>query len=118
MPADFGEIADYHRREAHRFLSLAQAARERESFSEAEYLTALAARHTETSHEQKMGMRQEPGPARPASVDQMSRRWPPEPQPTPFAAACLLAALRGAEQIALVFRRWMPKRSERGLSHR
>ncbi len=121
MPADFGEIADFHRREADRFLALAQVARERRDFGEAEYLTELAARHTETSHEQKMGMQQEPGRARhagSANVAPPARRWPPEPEPTPFAASCLLAVLRGAQQIASVFRPRTPKQSEQGLSHR
>ena len=122
MPANFGEIADYHRREAHRFLALAQVARERRDFGEAEYLTELAARHTETSHQQKMGMQQEPGRARsasPAKLDrEPSRRWPPEPQPTPFATSCLLAVLRGTERLVSIFRQRTPKQSEQGLSHR
>jgi hypothetical protein len=113
MPANFGEIADYHRQEAARFFARAQAARERESYNEAEYLAGLAARHAEAAQEQKMGMRQEPCPsiAQPRPVG-----WSLEPPP-PLAAVCWLAILHAAGNLAAAIRQLLSRRSARPNAH-
>lgn len=59
MPADFGDITAYHREEAARHYALAQDARERESYNEAEYHTSMAIRWYEVAKEQRTAM-QEP----------------------------------------------------------
>jgi hypothetical protein len=66
MPADFGDIASYHRREAIRYAVLAEAARNRGNYGEAEYMANQAARYAEAAHEQQMGMMLEPGRMAPA----------------------------------------------------
>jgi hypothetical protein len=66
MPADFGEIASYHRQEAIRYAALAQAARSRGNHGEAEYMENQAARYAEAAHEQMAGMRHEPSRIAPA----------------------------------------------------
>jgi hypothetical protein len=68
MPADFGEIASYHRQEAIRYAALAQAARSRGNHSEAEYMANQAARYAEAADEQKAGMSREPGRMAPAKT--------------------------------------------------
>jgi hypothetical protein len=114
MPANFGEIADYHRQEAARFFARAQSARERESYNEAEYLAGLAVRHAEAAQEQKVEMRQEPCPsiAQPRPVG-----WSLEPPPTP-AAVCWLAILHAAGNLAASIRQFLSRRSVRDFSHR
>lgn len=98
MPADFGEIAAYHHMEAARHYALAQAAREQESFGEAEYQAELAARWDEAAREQTIEMRREPARH---IANQGLHRWPPEPERVPSAAACLGAVQHGAQRIAL-----------------
>jgi hypothetical protein len=119
MPTDFGDIAAHHRKEAARYHALERAARELGSRAEAEYLATLAARHIEAAQEQKSAMRQGISSS---AANQSPRRWPPEPveQRPPFAALCVLAALRGAERLATAIRQALPKRSARlqGLSLR
>jgi hypothetical protein len=88
MPANFGEIADYHRQEAAHFFERAQAARDRESYAEAEYLTGLAMRYAEAAQEQKVEMHQEPCPS---IAQPRPEGWSPEPPP-PAARCSLLAS--------------------------
>ncbi len=90
MPADFGDITAYARQEATRHYALAQAARDRQSFGEAEYLAGLAARWDEAARQQNIEMRHEPIPSR---ADQRPIRRAPEP--IPFTFAGLLTVLRG-----------------------
>jgi hypothetical protein len=106
MPADFGEIAAYHRQEAARHYALAQAARDRECYGEAEYQTGLAARWDQAAREQRIEMRRDP--VRPIANHRPNRR-PPEPQHTRSAAACLLAVLRGVQRIAAAIRQSLAK---------
>jgi hypothetical protein len=68
MPADFGEIASYHRQEAIRYAALAQAARSHGNHGEAEYMENQAARYAEAAREQKAGMSREPGLMAPAKT--------------------------------------------------
>jgi hypothetical protein len=58
MPADFGDITAYHREEAARHFALAQAARDRGSFGEADYHAAMAVRWYEAAQEQEIAMRE------------------------------------------------------------
>ena len=108
MPADFGDITAFHRQEAARHYALAQAARDRGSLAEAEYQAGMAARWDEVAQEQKIEMRQKPGPS---IANQAPNRRPPEPQRISFAAACVLAVLRGAERIITAIRQPMSGRS-------
>jgi hypothetical protein len=114
MPANYGEIADYHLQEAANFFARAQAARERESYNEAEYLGNLAARHAEAAQEQKMGMLQEPCPSisQPRPVG-----WSPEPPP-PLTAVCRLAILHATGNLAAAMRQLLSRRSAHSFSHR
>jgi hypothetical protein len=108
MPADFGEIADFHRDESARFLALAQAARDRGSIGEAEYLTGLATRHSEAAQEQKIQMEQAPDSS---AAEQGLQHGSPESRPIPFLATCLLVLLRGAERTLTAIGPPAPKRS-------
>jgi hypothetical protein len=122
MPANFGEIADYHRQEAAHFFALAQAARDRESYNEAEYLTSLAMRYAEAAQEQKVEMRQEPCPsiARPRPEGWSSPKLPPPPSPppTPLAAISLPAILHAAGNLATAIRQLLSRRVRTAFSHR
>jgi hypothetical protein len=108
MPADFGEIAAYHHMEAARHYALAQAARERESFGEAEYQAGLAARWDEAAREQAIEMRREPTRR---FTNQGLRRWVPEQEHVPSAAACWVAVQRGAQHIATAIHQSLAKRN-------
>jgi hypothetical protein len=107
MPADFGEIVAYHHLEAARHYALAQAARERASFGEAEYQAVLAARWDEVAREQVIEMRREPNRR---FANQELRRWVPEQEHIPSAAACLVAVQRGAQRIATAIHQSLAKR--------
>jgi hypothetical protein len=117
MPADFGEIAAYHHQEATRHYALAQAAREGENLGEAEYQAGLAARWDEVAREQAIEMRREPNRR---IANQELRRWTPEPERIPSAAACLVAIQRGTQRIAMAIRQSLAKQNSpsRGLSLR
>ncbi len=108
MPVDFGDITAFHHEEAARHYALAQAARDRGSFAEAEFQTGLGARWDEVAQEQKIGMRQMPSRRRPK---QMPNRRPPQPTPMTFAADCLPAVVRGVKRIAAAIRQFVVKRS-------
>jgi hypothetical protein len=116
MPADFGEIASYHREEAARFAALARAARDQGDLGKAEYLAGQAARHDEAAREQKAGMRQQP--VRRIATQRPYRR-PPEPQPI-LPAAVFPGILRGVKRIAATVRQSIFERNTpfRGLSLR
>jgi hypothetical protein len=60
MPANLGDITTYHLEEAARHHALAQAARDRGCFAEAEYQDGLAARWEEAAQEQQSEMQQHP----------------------------------------------------------
>jgi hypothetical protein len=108
MPANFGEIATYHQKEAARHYALAQAARDRGCLAEAEYQAGLAARWDEAAQEQKVGMGQAPSRRRP----KQGPHCPPQPPPPmPLAVACLLAAERGVKRIAASIRQSIIKRN-------
>lgn len=121
MPADFSEIADYHRQEAARHAALAQLAQENWSRAEAAYHGELALRHAEAAQEQlQQGENQQPGPAAPPSV---TSRWPAQPveHRPPLAARFVSAAVQGAGQLAAVIRHAVHDRGgggPRGLSPR
>lgn len=108
MPANFGEIASFHKREAVRYLALAQAARERGSDGEAGYLAGLAGRCVQAAEEQKTAMGAEPGRL---IGKRIPSRGLAEPRRTPFATVCLLAVLRGPGQIAAAIRQSISARS-------
>jgi hypothetical protein len=108
MPADFGDITAFHHEEAARHYALAQAARERGSFAEAEFQTGLGARWDEAAQEQNSVMRQTPSRH---SSKQMPYRRPPQPPPMPFAAVGLPAVVRGVKRIAAAIRQFVVKRS-------
>jgi hypothetical protein len=113
MPANFGEIGNYHTRLAAQYLALAQAAREAGDHNTAEYNHQLAARYVEAAQEQKTVMMQQPGHA---ANHQAPRPWAPKPNPapnrapksapqaapkrTPLAVACFSALRRGAGSVA------------------
>jgi hypothetical protein len=113
MPSDFGEIAKSQLMYAARYKELAQAAYDRGSYSEAEYLSAMAARYTEAAQEQKIAQR--PGPF---IVQQTSRRQRPERRHTPFVAFCVLPVLHGVGQFATAIYQRIFKRSDHELSSR
>jgi hypothetical protein len=99
MPADFGDITAYHREEAARHFALAQAARDRDSFSEAEYHAGMAARWYETSQEQEVAMRE---PAVRHIAYKPSNYRAPEPvpsRPASFVGALLSVIKRMAQAI-------------------
>jgi hypothetical protein len=108
MPVDFGDITAFHHEEAARHYALAQAARDRGSFAEAEFQTGLGARWDEVAQEQKIGMRQTPSRRSPK---QMPYRRPPQPPPMPLAVVCLPAVVRGFKCIAAAIRQFVVKGS-------
>ena len=108
MPANFGEIATYHQKEAARHYALAQAARDRGCLAEAEYQAGLAARWDEAAQEQKMGMRQAPSRR---MAKQRSHCLPPAPPPMSLAVTCLLAVERCVKRIAVAIRQSIIRRS-------
>jgi hypothetical protein len=110
MPVDFGEITAYHREEAARHYAMAQAARDRECFGEAEYQACLAARWDEAAQEQKIEMRREP--ARHIAYRRPSYQSP-EPRRIPFTVVCWLAIRRGIKRFAQAIRQSPPERSQR-----
>lgn len=121
MPANFGEIANYHSRLAAQHMALAQAARDAGDDNTAEYNRQLAARYIEAAEEQKLSMSQAPGYA---AVNQAPRPWAqqgkpaakpapklaPKPvlkaassrtvKPAPLTVTCLSALCRGAGSLA------------------
>jgi hypothetical protein len=106
MPANFAEIATYHKLEAARHYALAQAARDRGCLADAEYQAGLAARWDEAAQEQNIGMMQAPSRRRPMP----GLYCPPQPPPMPFTVACLLAAERGVKRIAAAIHQSLFKR--------
>jgi hypothetical protein len=113
MPIDFGEIASSQRMNAARYKALAQAARDRGSLREAEYLTAQAAHYAESAQEQKMAQRVGLSFAR-----KTLRSQPPEWQEEPFVASRVLPILRGAGHVAAAICQRILKRSGHALSPR
>jgi hypothetical protein len=113
MPANFGEIANYHHRLAAQHMELARVARDAGDLNAAEYNRQLAARYIEAAEEQKTVMSQAPGYA---TVNQAPRRRALQanpapkpvpkpaleagPKPTPLAASCFSAIRRGAGSVA------------------
>ena len=121
MPANFGEIGNYHTRLAAQYLALAQKAREAGDHNAAEYNHQLAARYVEAAQEQKIAMSQVPGHA---AVQPTPRPWAQQSKPAPkraastapkaapkpilqaapkrapLAAACFSALCRGAGSLA------------------
>jgi hypothetical protein len=112
MPANFGEIASYHKREEARYLTLAQAARDRGSDGEAGYLAELARRCAQVAEEQRTAMRLEPDRL---TGNRIPSRRPAEPNTEPkrtsLATVCLLAVLRGPGQIAAAIRQSISARN-------
>jgi hypothetical protein len=117
MPANFGEIANYHSRLAVQHMALAEAARDAGDLNAAEYNRQLAARYIEAAEEQKMVMSQAPYRG---TVLQAPRPWtqkPPQrlkpvrkladkpaakavPKRASLAVACFSALRRGAGSVA------------------
>lgn len=94
MPADFGDITAYHREEAARHFALAQSARDRESFSEAEYHAGMAARWYEASQEQEIAMREPEPVVRHIAYKKSNYRAPePPPPPRPSFITFILSAI-------------------------
>jgi hypothetical protein len=106
MPSNFGDITAFHHEEADRHYALAQAARDRGSFAEADFQAALGARWDEVAQEQKIGMRQEPTRTR---AKRKPNCRPPQTPPIPFAAVCLLAVVRRVKSIAAAIRQLVVK---------
>jgi hypothetical protein len=113
MPANFGEIANYHQRLAAQHLALAKAARDAGDINTAEYNHQLAARYVEAAEEQRMAMSVAPGqqaayqtPCRLATeTNCATTRAPklaskPSPKRIPIAVTCLSALCRGAGSVA------------------
>jgi hypothetical protein len=113
MPSDFGEIASSQRMNAARYKALAQAARDRGSLREAEYLTALAARYAESAQEQRTVQQVGLSNAR-----QTPRSQPPEWQDESFVASRVLPVLRDAGHILTAICQRIFKRGGQGLSPR
>ncbi|MGD0682042.1 MAG: hypothetical protein ABR990_08325 [Terracidiphilus sp.] len=107
MPADFGDITAYHQEEAARHYALAQAARERGCFADAEYQAGLAARWDEAAQEQKIGKMQAPS----RRMAKQRPHCPASPPPTSLAFSCLLAVERCVKRIAVAIRQSIIKRS-------
>ncbi|MGA2834237.1 MAG: hypothetical protein ABSE55_14300 [Terracidiphilus sp.] len=101
MPADFGDITAYHREEAARHFALAQAARERESFGEADYHASMAVRWYEAAQEQKIEMRQEPAVRHIAYRKSNYRAPEPLMQRRPSFVAGFLSAIKRKSQAIL-----------------
>ena len=108
MPANFGDFTAFHHEEADRHYALAQAARDRGSFAEADFQAGLAARWDEVAQEQTIGMRHEPTRT---SARRKPNCRPPQPPPMPFAVVCLLAVVRRVKSIAAAIRQFVTKRS-------
>ena len=125
MPANFGEIANYHSRLAAQHIALAQAARDRGDLNAAEYNRQLAARYIEAAEEQRMAMSHAPGqlvaaqPSRPwtqkasqparsaaktARVVAVKLAAKSASRRIPLAAACLSRLRRGAGSLANALR--------------
>jgi len=108
MPTDFGEITAYHREEAARHYAMAQAARDRECFGEAEYQACLAARWDEAGAG---------ADDRDAAGTRPPRRISEARLPVPGAAAhsvyrrMLVSHSEGHKRIALAIRQPLPKRT-------
>ncbi|MFY9855538.1 MAG: hypothetical protein WAK26_16835 [Terracidiphilus sp.] len=101
MPADFGDITTYHREEAARHFKLAQAARDRDSFGEAEYHAGMAARWYEASQEQEIAMREPEPIVRHIAYKKSNYRAPePPPPPRPSFIAAILSAITRMVQAA------------------
>lgn len=100
MPADFGDITTYHREEAARHFALAKAARDRESFGEADYHSSMAARWYEASQEQEVAMQHEPA-VRHIAYRKSNYRppEPPKPRRASFLVGFLLAIKRMTQAI-------------------
>jgi hypothetical protein len=102
-------MATYLNREAARYNSLAEAARDNGKYADAEYLTGMAERYIRAAHEQgreqEMVMRQE----HTAIAEQKPRSETPEQPRIPLLAACFLAALRVTEEIVTVLHPPEPK---------
>lgn len=90
MPAQYGEIVGYHRREAARHEKLAQEALARKSPGEAEYLLKLAATHRDAALEQEIVIEQEAA----ATSAQPDQNQKPKERQLSFAARCVLAVLK------------------------
>jgi hypothetical protein len=109
MPANFGEIADYHHLMAARYVALAQTAREQGDIATANYHAGQAARYVQAAREQRIAMTQAPG----GSIEaQRPRRWSPEPKRVPPAPGRLLTVLRGAGHLAAAIRQSISGRSD------
>jgi hypothetical protein len=117
MPANFGEIANYHHRLAAQHMELARAARDAGDPNAAEYNRELAARYIEAAEEQKSAMSQAPGRAlanqaprpwaqTPSQIPKPARKPSPKPaskiapKHAPLAVACLSLLSRGATSVA------------------
>jgi len=117
MPANFGEIANYHHRLAAQHMELARAARDAGDHNAAEYNRQLAARYIEAAEEQKTAMSQAPGrqtnlaprpwTQKPSQTPKpVAARPAPKaaPQRTPLPIACSSLLRRGAVSFATAFR--------------
>ena len=113
MPVDFGDITAYHHEEADRHYAMAQAARDRECFGDAEYQAGMAVRWDEVAQEQKIVMRQDP--VRHIAYQRSNYRppEPPDPRRIPFAVVSWLAIRRGIKRMAPALRQSQPKQSQR-----
>lgn len=109
MPANFGEIANYHSRLAAQHMALAREARDAGDLNAAEYNRQIAARYIEAAEEQKTVMSQAPGYS---TVNQAPRPWAPQEKPAPksalktaprrapFTVNCLAVLRRSADSVA------------------
>ena len=109
MPANFGEIANYHSRLAAQHMALAREARDAGDLNAAEYNRQIAARYIEASEEQKTVMSQAPGYS---TVNQAQRPQAQQKKPAPkpafktaprraaFTVNCLAVLRRGADTVA------------------
>jgi hypothetical protein len=108
MPANFDEMAGYHRLMAARYVALAQAAREQGDIATANYHAGQAARYVQAAREQRLAMSQAPGRR---IEDQRPRDRSPEPKRVSPAPGRLSAVLRGAGQIATAIRQSISRRN-------
>jgi hypothetical protein len=96
MPANFGDITTYHLEEAARHHALAEAARDRGCFADADFQAGMAARWEEVARQQVTSMRQPPARhmANPRQI------FPaPKMQSKQFSVVCWLALVRGLQYI-------------------
>lgn len=107
MPADFGEIANYHNRLATRHLVLARIAREAGDLSAADYQAQMAARYIEAAEEQKMAMSQ---PASRPATHPAQSPWALKPEPSPVADIRRAALPRLFRQFAAAIGQFIPSR--------